>query len=164
MRSKRALRNVGGEPVEMGQAVGTAHRVFMEARTLGNEDTKGRGARSAARRELSRATDASSARKHRIERGNARVITAQTPRITADRDRLTLYANSLARLIVIANTAAHTLGAAVFWFMSTRLICDERVGFIALRGLGRWLAWRTSSARRCNASARLRSWVRCCCA
>jgi uncharacterized protein (TIGR02284 family) len=86
---------MGGAAPDSGQALGSAHRAFMEARTLGNEDTKV-AVQEALRGEnhlLEQMTEASNNVALNAEtRG---FIGAQLAHVIADRDVLQAYAASL---------------------------------------------------------------------
>lgn len=89
------VAGMGAAPVEIGDPMGTAHRVFMEARTLGNEDTMV-AVQEALRGEnylLNEITVASV--NMDLSAGTRTFLSQQIAEVTADRDRLQVYATSL---------------------------------------------------------------------
>jgi len=90
------LASLGAQPAEHGQALGAAHRVLMEARTLGNEDTKV-AVQEALRGENYLLEQLTAGAQNAALRADTRAfLQAQMPRVRADRDRLDAYAQTLA--------------------------------------------------------------------
>jgi|CXWL01.1.fsa_nt_gi uncharacterized protein (TIGR02284 family) len=89
------VAGMGAAPVELGEPGGTAHRVFMEARTLGTDDTKV-AVQEALRGEnylLNEITVASL--NMNLSAGTRSFLNQQIREVTADRDRLQVYAATL---------------------------------------------------------------------
>ncbi|MBC7769395.1 MAG: PA2169 family four-helix-bundle protein [Phycisphaerales bacterium] len=90
------VARLGGDPAESGQALGTAHRMFMDARMLGDDDTKV-AVQEALRGENYLVDQMNEAKDNVALTDETRAfIDAQLPRVIADRDRLSAYAESLA--------------------------------------------------------------------
>ena len=87
--------DLGGEAPEHGQALGTAHRVFMEARTLGDEDTR------VAVEEVLRGEEylademRETAENDDLSPGTRAFVSAQLPAVEQDRDRVEALKESL---------------------------------------------------------------------
>jgi uncharacterized protein (TIGR02284 family) len=89
------VASMGVAPAESGDPIGTAHRVFMEARSLGNADTKV-AVQEALRGEnylLGEITSAANNMELGVSTRN--FLNQQIASVTADRDRLQVYANTL---------------------------------------------------------------------
>ncbi|GAN00036.1 hypothetical protein U91I_03699 [alpha proteobacterium U9-1i] len=100
---RRAMTNLfqarvaamGAAPAESGDPIGTAHRVFMEARSLGNADTKV-AVQEALRGENFLLTEiTASANNMQLGASTRNFLNQQIAEVTADRDRLQVYASSL---------------------------------------------------------------------
>lgn len=89
------VASLGGAPTETGQALGTAHRVFMDARMLGDSDTK--VAVQEALRGENYLVDQLTEAKDDAEVGSQTrsFLDSQLTGVVADRDRLAVYAAGL---------------------------------------------------------------------
>ncbi len=89
------VMTLGGAPQENGQALGTAHRVFMEARLLGENDTKV-AVQEALRGEtylVDQLTEAST--NQELSSATRAFVNGQIAGVRTDRDRLQAYADTL---------------------------------------------------------------------
>lgn len=94
-RFQARVMRIGGAPEESGEALGTAHRMFMEARLLGENDTKV-AVEEALRGEnylFDQLTEASSDMSLSAETRS--FVGGEIAQVRADRDRLQAYKDSL---------------------------------------------------------------------
>jgi uncharacterized protein (TIGR02284 family) len=89
------IASLGSAPAEAGQALGTGHRMFMEARTLGDQDTKVaiqealRGERYLEEKIEKAANDTT------LSPATRAFLSAQLPSVSSGKAKLEVYAKSL---------------------------------------------------------------------
>jgi len=89
------VASLGGNPAELGSPIGSGHRVLLEARLLGNDDTKV-AVEEALRGENHLLEQLAEASQDAALNAETRTFIAQhLARVRQDRDQLQAYANTL---------------------------------------------------------------------